>query len=93
MKTISVKQFCTSYKIPQHFIDSLSTFELINIVEIDATNHILIDDISKIEQLMRMHFDLNVNLEGLDVINNLLNQIFALKDQVKLLENRLKFYE
>jgi len=93
MKTIAVSQLCVHYNISPDFIDSLSNFELIEVIEIETVKHIQVDDLSRIERLMRMHYDLNVNFEGLDIINNLLNQIDYLQKDVKLLQNKMNYYE
>ncbi len=93
MKTISVQQFCIHYNIPESFVDSLSNFDLIRIVIIDKTNHIQIEEINRIERLMRMHYELNVNFEGLDVINNLINQVNSLHEDIEKLKNKIDFYK
>ena len=93
MKTISIQQFCTHYNVSESFIDSLITYELIEFVELETTKHIQIEDINTIERLIRMHYDLNVNFEGLDIINNLINQINALREEVSVLKNKIDFYE
>jgi len=74
MKTITVKQFCANYDVPSSFINSLSNFELIELIEIENTKHLQIKDIHRIEKMMRLHYDLNVNFEGLDIINHLTSQ-------------------
>ena len=93
MKTISTHEFCTRYNVPQSFINSLFSFDLIELVEVESNKHIQLNDINRIEKLMRIHFELEVNFEGLDVINNLTNQINALQNEVVDLRNRLAFYE
>ena len=42
---------------------------------------------------MRLHFDLDINLEGVDAIYNLLKQVESLKEEITALHNRLRFYE
>ena len=42
---------------------------------------------------MRIHYDLEINFEGLDAIYNLLNQVESLKEEITLLHNKLRFYE
>jgi len=93
MKTVTVSKFCINYDIPQQFIDSLSKYDLIELVEKDTSRYIQVDDINRIEKLMRLHYELDVNFEGLDIINNLLNRIDELKQDISRLKNRLEFYE
>lgn len=92
IKTISVKQFCVHYNVPVTFIETLSEFELIDIINIENSKHIKEQQIATIEKLMRLHYDLDINFEGLDVINNLISQINKLQNEVTSLQNRLDFY-
>ncbi len=90
---ISIHKLCESYQIPDSFFEELRQFDLIPFeseadeLMIDAT--ILPD----VEKIMRLHFDLNINLEGIDVIVNLLHQIEDLKSEIAYLRNRLRLYE
>ncbi len=93
MNKISVQQFCLHHDIPQSFIDTLYTFELIELIETKEEKYIQVDSIDRLESLMRIHYDLNVNMEGLDIINNLMSQIQSLKNEVEDLNRRLNFYE
>ena len=89
MKTISIQQFCIHYDVPQSFIDSLNSFELIELIEVEQSKHICVEDIKRIEKLIRLHYDLNVNFEGLDIISNLLHQVNSLHEEVRTLRNKL----
>ena len=96
MKTkdlITIQKICTYYKVPESFIDSLYEFELIEIVKEDNNRCISVTQIKTIEKLMRLHYDLDINLEGIHAIYNLLNQVETLQEQVNYLKNRLDFYE
>ena len=90
---ISVQMFCTHYNIPVSFINTLSEFELIEIVFKQETRCVSKHYIKDIEKMMRLHFDLDINIEGIDVIYNLLKQLNALQEQVTTLSNKLEFYE
>ena len=96
MKTedlITIQKFCTHYKVPESFIDSLYEFELIKIVIEDENRCVSITQIKTIEKLMRLHYDLDINLEGMQAIYNLLNQVETLQERVNYLKNRLDLYE
>jgi cell division protein FtsB len=90
---ISIKQFCSLYNIPITFINSLNEIDLIEVVTIKKTQFIQKSHIKNIEKLMRIHFDLNINMEGIDVVYNLLQQIETLQKENANLNNKLKFYE
>ena len=96
MKTkdlITIQKICTHYKVPESFIDSLYEFELIVIITEDDNRCISISQIKNVEKLMRMHYDLDINIEGIHAISNLLNQVETLQERVNYLKNRLDYYE
>jgi len=93
MKSIPVKQICANYNISQSFIDELYKYDLIELIEVKSVWYISNLEIAQLERLMRMHFDLEINFEGLDVVNNLLRQIGDLQNELTILRNRIDFYE
>jgi hypothetical protein len=92
-KLISIQQFCEHYKISTAFINDLKEYELIEIIVTDNQDYIKITHITQVEKMIRLHYDLNINLEGVDVIYNLLNQVDSLKKEITELQNKLNFYE
>ncbi|MDZ7613457.1 MAG: chaperone modulator CbpM [Flavobacteriaceae bacterium] len=49
--------------------------------------------ISNLEKLIRLHADLGVNMEGLDVIHHLLHKVSNLQHEINQMRNKLRFYE
>jgi len=90
---ILIQQFCTQYEIPVTFINSLHEYELIEIIVTENKNYLKEAQIEKIEKMIRLHYDLEINLEGIHVIDNLLDRLENLQSQITMLNNRLKFYE
>ncbi len=86
---ISVTQFCSYYNIPDTFINSLTQYDLISVAVKENESFIAVDTIAHIEKLMRLHYDLNVNFEGLDIITNLLTQLEEAQQEIRLLKNKL----
>lgn len=90
---IPVQLVCKHYKIPVAFINTLQEFQLIELaVEKDAL-FIHKKQLKKVEKIARLHYDLDINIEGIDAIYNLLEQVNTLKREVKNLNNRLRLYE
>ena len=75
------------------FVDSLYNMGLIQIEMIEQDQFIHQDQISDIEKIIRLHYELNVNLEGIDVVFNLLEKERRLQDELNTLRNRLRIYE
>jgi len=90
---ISITTFCTYYNVPTTFINDLKDYELIEIVVSNNDNYIKTTQISEVEKLMRLHFDLNINLEGLDAVYNLLQRVEDMQNQITSLNNKLRLYE
>jgi hypothetical protein len=90
---ISIQHFCTHYKVPLKFINSLNEYELIEIIDIKKETYFKITQLNEVEKMMRLHYDLDINFEGIDAIYNLLKQVEALQNEIVLLKNRLNFYE
>jgi hypothetical protein len=95
MKTqdiISIRQFCKLYEIPDSFIDSLCSYELLDITIFNDEMYISKSQIRDIEKMIHLHYELKINFEGLDVILNLLEQISTLQREVNELKNKLDYY-
>jgi hypothetical protein len=90
---ISIQQFCEHYGVTEAFMNQLLSYELIKIIITDDIHFIEITQINEVEKMIRLYYDLNINLEGVDVIYNLLNQVDALKKEITTLQNKIRFYE
>lgn len=90
---ISVKQFCVTYDVPDTFINKLVEYDLLEPIFEKEEPYIAFDHIPEIEKFMRLHYDLDINFEGLDIITNLLTQIDDLQQEIKSLKTRLLLYE
>lgn len=90
---ISVTTICSQYDIEISFIDSLNQMGLIHIEIVAENKCIHQDHIGDLEKIIRLHYDLNVNLEGIDVVFNLLEKERELRNELVALRNRLNLYE
>lgn len=90
---ISITEFCKTHHIQYSFINSLNEYGLVEITVIEEDEFIDQEQLRSLEKMMRLHFDLEINLQGIDAINHLLGRVSQLQDEVRLLRNRLKRYE
>ena len=90
---ISTQTLCSHYNIEISFVDALNKMGLIQIEIIDQSQYIHQDQIGNLEKIIRLHNELNVNLEGIDVVFNLLEKERALRNELIALKNRLRLYE
>ncbi|MBK0369163.1 chaperone modulator CbpM [Flavobacterium agrisoli] len=90
---ILIKQFCVLHDIEQNFITELNNYGLIEIVSEENEEFLLHEQLPHIEKMMRLHYDLQVNFEGIDVIANLLEKIDCLQHDLIRSHNKLRLYE
>ena len=84
---------CISHNIEISFISSLHENGLINITTIDETVYIYPNQLQQLEKISRLHYDLGINLEGIETITYLLDRIDEMQNEITLLQNRLRLYE
>ncbi|MDF2449642.1 MAG: hypothetical protein K0R26_2146 [Bacteroidota bacterium] len=90
---ILVTEFCTHHDIERSFIDQLSNLGLIEIVNVENSNYLNHDQLKDLERLVRLHYELDINIEGIDVITRLLERIASLETQLKETQNKLRFFD
>ncbi|MFT4849999.1 MAG: hypothetical protein ACI83B_002548 [Sediminicola sp.] len=90
---ISTLTLCSYYNIEISFLDALNKMGLIEIEIIEQKEFIHQDQITDLERVIRLHNELNVNLEGIDVVFNLLDKERKLRNELNALKNRLRLYE
>lgn len=90
---ISVQEFCTSHQIDLAFIDTLNEYGLISVTVIRADRYVYQDQLQDLEKMIRLHYDLGINLEGIQAISHLLDQVNNLHEELTSLRNRLNLYE
>ena len=90
---VILDDFCASHRVEISFIHSLEENGLIETVAINQVLYVTTNDLPKLEQITRLHQDLNINAEGIDAITHLLRHIENMKQEIDHLRNRLSFYE
>ena len=92
MKTedlIPAKDFCLHHNIEYSFISSLENSGLISVTSVKRSIFIHVDEMTKLEKFVRLHYDLDINLEGLETINHLLDKIENMQKEIVKLKNRI----
>jgi hypothetical protein len=90
---ISVTEFCSGHQIDAAFIGTLHQYGFIEITSIEQTNFLIIDDLPRLEKIIRLHHQLEINLEGIDAIIYLLEKINSMENEMLRLRNKLRLYE
>ena len=89
---ISADVFCMAHQIDRSFIFSLQEIGLLEVTVVEENIYISKAQLSELEKMIRMHFELEINLEGIDAIGHLLTKVADLSEEVRVLRNRLERY-
>jgi len=79
---ITIKSICTLYKVSENMIFSMADYDLIEIVITNKVPQLSIEEIAKLESYIRLYLDLGINIEGLAVIKDLLEEREILKREI-----------
>lgn len=90
---ITVNDFCVYHNVEYTFIDYLADAGLVKVTTVNKTSCIPLDEIQKLERLVRLHNELEINEPGLATINNLLQKIEDMQQEMSVLKSRLSIYE
>ena len=88
-ETIAAEECCSYYNIELSFVQLLDEHGLISLNRADDKVFISHDELPNLEKYMHLHYDLNINLEGLEAISHLLERIHDLQRQMVLLQNKV----
>jgi hypothetical protein len=90
---IEANQFCVIHNIELSFIHSLQEYGLIEIWQDESSTWIPEQEVSPLEKYIRLHFDMEINFEGMDAIVHLLNKINHMEKEMVMLRRKLAMYE
>ena len=90
---ILIDKLCSHYRLEVSFFDDLDNIGLIKIEMFEQQKFIHRDGINDLEKMIRLHHELNVNVEGIDIVFNLLQNEKTLREEINTLKNRLRLYE
>ncbi|WP_446051414.1 chaperone modulator CbpM [Zobellia laminariae] len=90
---VSVTEFCIGHSISTTVINQLNEFGLVSIIKRSDSSYIPLEELPMAEKALRLHTDLNINLEGVEVITRLLERIEEANEEMRRLKNKLSLYE
>lgn len=88
----TVHSLASQYEVAIAFFENLGELGLIEVIAIDETYYVHHDTIFKVEKIIRIHKDLDINLEGIDVVLNLLDKIETLQQELIAAQNSLRVH-
>ncbi len=90
---IPASVFCSSHNIEITFIHSLQENGLITVRHESEDYFIEQEQLSNLEKFIHLHYDLEINMAGIEVIQNMLQREEEKYREMVQLRNRLAFFE
>ena len=90
---IPADEFCTRYNVELSFINLLNDHGLIEVTTIEEKYFIPSDRLNDLEKFIRLHYDLDINMPGIEAISHMLQRIQMMQQEMMALKNRLRLYE
>ncbi|MBZ5856780.1 chaperone modulator CbpM [Flavihumibacter profundi] len=90
---ISITEYCSNYQADPSFIAALQEEGIIEIIVSEENSFLLAEQIPELEKYTRWYYEMGINREGIDAIRQLLQRINNLQEELRIMRNRLSFYE
>jgi len=90
---IATSDFCVYYNVERTFITSLQEAGLVQITVMNEATYIPETELQKLEKMIHLHHDLEINIAGIEAITHLLDRVEQMQANVRSLKNRLRLYE
>lgn len=86
---VSLDRFCKSCNVDLTFVYSLAEQDLCEIIIVEEKQYVLQEHLTLLERLSRLHYEMEINMEGLYAIAHLQEKIESLKEEVNYLTRKL----
>ena len=90
---IPAREFCTFHHVELSFIHSMHDSGLIGVTVRDGAVFLPADELPKLEKLVRWHYELSINPEGIEALSHVLQRLEYLLHENNSLRDRLRRYE
>lgn len=93
MNYIEIEKFCTHHGVQVTLVREFADFGLVHLQEQEKKAVVPEEEIEKLERMIRLHSELGINKEGLEIILNMRDQLLNLNSELETIRYRLKQLE
>ena len=86
---IATTDICTYHEVEYTFISSLSEAGLVELKVVNKTTYIPESELQKLERMIRLHNELEINVAGIEAITHLLERIEQMQEEMRRLRNKV----
>jgi len=90
---IKITEYCSYYKIEPDFVTSLEGVGLIETLIIEGERFIHEEQLKDLERYIDWHYEMDINIEGIDALHNMLARFEQLQAEISFLKEKLRIYE
>lgn len=90
---ITITEYCIKYDIEPEFIISLEDSGIISLTIVESEKYIHIRQFGELDRYIHLHYDLQINIEGIDAIRHLLEKVDAMQQEIQELKNQLHIHQ
>jgi len=85
---IATDDICMHHEVEYTFISALNEAGLVHVSVVDRASYIPESELRRLEKMIRMHRELEINLAGIEAISHLLDRVERLQEEMRVLKNR-----
>ena len=85
---IATNDICTYHQVEYQFISLLNEAGLLEVKVVNQASYIPESELQKLERMIRLHHDLEINIAGIEAISHLLERIEQMQEEMRVLSNR-----
>lgn len=85
---ITIEDYCVKYAVEPSFIGALEDSGLIVLTVIEDNKYIHYKQLVEMERFIHFHYELQINIEGIEAIMGLLQKIKSLQHEIESLKNQ-----
>jgi chaperone modulatory protein CbpM len=86
---LSLEELCASFNVSEDFIRDLVDFGIIEIQPSIKNIQFTAEDLTRIRKALRLHHDLEINLQGVAVVLELMEELDQLRAELEIFNKKL----
>lgn len=88
-KLILIREIENHYELEAAFFRNVELYDLLEIYTVSQQKYLHRKQLGRFEKILRLHQDLDINFEGIDVIFNLMKRISRLEKELNRSQSQL----
>lgn len=90
---IIIEEYCKNSRIDSSFVSLLINEGLIDVQVADGQMYLYESQLAELDRFANLYYDLSVNVEGIDIIHNLLKKMENMEKELYILRKRLHVHD